>query len=236
MKKTDLISRRSMIALLGATMSAPSLALANTQEIPLMRINIAGQGGPSGGGSGGNNGGAGTVTITNVQITGCSVTAQAVSTTPGVVFALVNAPPGLTIDPVTGRIEGTLGTCGSFVLQVSAQTSGGQFSISEPVNGNTNPVQTGLVVEVDLFEGIGLAGNTYHMIVRATGGNGQYTFQHIDIAGSLESLMIVDYMQQDGNVYLYGSVIAAGSVVMQIRASDTAGNIGFSDPVTVTFI
>lgn len=252
-KQNKMMTRRMSLALiaLGGSTSIVSLAKAQTQT-PFMRLDISGQGSasapPSGGGGGGNGGGgnngSATITIVDLVINGCSVTARAVSSVPGTVFTLVNPPPGLTIDPNTGIISGTLTNCGAFTLQASG-TTGTEVVTSPPVSGVASAPSNTLTVVVDQYQGITDVGSFYGMIVQASGGTGPYAISYENVQGNLASMMAVSYLPLvdddtgfvvDGQFAFTGPTIGPGTAQIRIRATDANGNVGLSNVLTITFV
>ena len=173
--------------------------------------------------------GASVVTLPNpVVLTGTSITGQATSTIPNVTWSLINPPAGLSIDPSTGVISGSIDTPGDYSVVARATAAGGATATSAAAPLRVNAATFVLNRGSEFY--YAFTGQPVTTSVNASGATGAVTYTLIPFTGSIAGLGLT-FDSATGAVS--GTATSAGSAIFQVRGVDANGAVGQTMAMTI---
>jgi hypothetical protein len=149
------------------------------------------------------------------------VSGQASTNIPSPTWSLENAPVGLTINPATGIISGSVATPGTYNFSARAESPSGATATSSPVS--LTVAQRELTVSVTPPTVNMKINETVTMAASTSGAVGAVTYSIAPLLSSLDAIG----MSHAGGV-VSGRANARGNVTFRIMATDSEGATGYS--------
>jgi hypothetical protein len=147
----------------------------------------------------------------------------------GATWSLINAPNGLSIDPINGIISGSVAAVGTYTFSAVASATSGAQAASDPVT---------LVVEplvLDVFASLNsqtvFVGQPVNISFTTSNSTGAVTYTLLQASGPFADLGLAF-----ANGVVSGTASAAGAVTFRVAATDAQGGRGESSVVTIVVL